>query len=98
MKTQKYGKKANKRRERVPNKKNRVASVKPQPQPPAVADGGPLIRLGEGLVVDWSEDTFDKVFGGSSKISDEKGAPTYQAPETLNDKALKIVQIGRAHV
>ncbi|RBR22408.1 uncharacterized protein FIESC28_04502 [Fusarium coffeatum] len=97
MKTQKYGKKANKRRERVPNKKNKVASVKPQPQPPAVADGGPLIRLGEGLVVDWNEDTFDKVFGGSSKISDEKGAPTYQVPETLNDKALKIVQRRRQH-
>lgn len=97
IKPQKYGKKANKRRERNQNKKNKAASVKPQPQPPAVADGGPLIRLGEGLVVDWNEDAWNKVFGGSSKTTDEQGVPTYQALETLNDSALKIVQRRRQH-
>ncbi|EMT65483.1 Putative ubiquitin carboxyl-terminal hydrolase 12 [Fusarium odoratissimum] len=50
LKGQKSNKKANKRRERMQNKKHKAASVKPQPQPPAVADGGPLIRLGEGIV------------------------------------------------
>ncbi|ENH64585.1 Putative ubiquitin carboxyl-terminal hydrolase 12 [Fusarium oxysporum f. sp. cubense race 1] len=50
LKGQKFNKKANKRRERMQNKKHKAASVKPQPQPPAVADGGPLIRLGEGIV------------------------------------------------
>lgn len=98
MKGQKYGKKANnKRRERIQNKKNKAASVKPQPQPPAVADGGPLIRLGEGLVVDWNDEAWEKAFGGSSKTSEEQGAPTYLTLETLNDTALKIVQRRRKH-
>ncbi|PTD10353.1 Ubiquitin carboxyl-terminal hydrolase 12 [Fusarium culmorum] len=98
MKGQKYGKKANnKRRERIQNKKNKAASVKPQPQPPAVADGGPLIRLGEGLVVDWNDEAWEKAFGGSSKTSGEQGAPTYLTLETLNDTALKIVQRRRKH-
>ncbi|WZH44855.1 Ubiquitin carboxyl-terminal hydrolase 12 [Fusarium acuminatum] len=98
-KGQKYGKKGNKRRERnLQNKKHKVSVVKPQPQPPAVADGGPLIRLGEGLVVDWNEDAFDKVFGGSSTTpSDEKGVPTFLSLDTLNDTALKIVQRRRQH-
>ncbi|KAM0204587.1 hypothetical protein ACHAPA_001969 [Fusarium lateritium] len=98
-KSQKYGKKGNKRRERnLQNKKHKASSVKPQPQPPAVADGGPLIRLGEGLVVDWNEDAWDKVFGGSSTTpSDEQGVPTFMSPDTLNDTALKIIQRRRQH-
>ncbi|KAF5676738.1 ubiquitin carboxyl-terminal hydrolase 12 [Fusarium heterosporum] len=99
VKAQKYGKKGNKRRERnAQNKKLKAPSVRPQPQPPAVADGGPLIRLGEGIVVDWNEDAFDKVFGGSSTTSsDQQGSPTFTSLATLNDTALKIVQRKRQH-
>ncbi|KAH7172283.1 hypothetical protein DER46DRAFT_497790 [Fusarium sp. MPI-SDFR-AT-0072] len=98
LKGQKFNKKANKRRERMQNKKHKAASVKPQPQPPAVADGGPLIRLGEGIVVDWNEDAWEKVFGGAAKIpSDEQGAPTFIDLETLTDPALKIAQRRRHH-
>ncbi|KAJ9425218.1 hypothetical protein QL093DRAFT_2236246 [Fusarium oxysporum] len=98
LKGQKFNKKANKRRERMQNKKHKAASVKPQPQPPAVADGGPLIRLGEGIVVDWNEDAWEKVFGGAAKIlADEQGAPTFIDLETLTDPALKIAQRRRHH-
>jgi ubiquitin carboxyl-terminal hydrolase 4/11 len=98
LKGQKFNKKANKRRERMQNKKHKAASVKPQPQPPAVADGGPLIRLGEGIVVDWNEDAWEKVFGGSAKTpSDEQGAPTFIDLETLTDPALKVAQRRRHH-
>ncbi|KAM0559638.1 hypothetical protein ACHAPJ_004162 [Fusarium lateritium] len=99
LKGQKYGKKGNKRRERnAREKKHKVPNVKPQPQPPAVADGGPLVRLGEGLVVDWNEDAWDKVFGGSpTTSSDEQGASTFMAMDTLNDSALKISQRRRQH-
>ncbi|KAK2131417.1 hypothetical protein NOF04DRAFT_1238872 [Fusarium oxysporum II5] len=98
LKGQKSNKKANKRRERMQNKKHKAASVKPQPQPPAVADGGPLIRLGEGIVVDWNEDAWEKVFGGAAKIlADEQGAPTFIDLETLTDPALKIAQRRRHH-
>ncbi|KAF5978409.1 hypothetical protein FCOIX_5922 [Fusarium coicis] len=98
LKGQKFNKKANKRRERIQNKKHKAASVKPQPQPPAVADGGPLIRLGEGIVVDWHEEAWDKVFGGAAKIpTDEQGSPTFIDLETLTDPALKIAQRRRHH-
>ncbi|KAJ3526931.1 hypothetical protein NM208_g10954 [Fusarium decemcellulare] len=95
-----YGKKGNKRRERQmrADKKHKLPSVKPQPMPPAVADGGPLVRLGEGLVVDWNEDAWDKVFGGSPRnASDERGAATFVDLESLNDAALKISQRRRHH-
>ncbi|RGP62747.1 ubiquitin carboxyl-terminal hydrolase 12, partial [Fusarium longipes] len=54
-------------------------------------------QQGEGLVVDWNEDAWVKVFGGSSKTSEEQGVPTYLTLETLNDTALKIVQRRRQH-
>lgn len=87
-----YGKKGNKRRDKQLQKKEaqRLAAVKAQPTPPAVADGGPLIRLGEGLVVDWKEDAWELVFGSSSKAPDSfQGARTFVDLETLQDPALK---------
>lgn len=95
-----YGKKGNKRRDKQVRggKASKLAKVKPQPTPPAVADGGPLIRLGEGLVVDWNEEAWDKLFGGSSrKPSEDQGARTFVDLETLNDTALKISQRRRHH-
>ncbi|KAM0434466.1 hypothetical protein ACHAPT_003562 [Fusarium lateritium] len=90
-----YGKKGNKRRDKQmrTDKKHKLQTVKSQPTPPAVADGGPLIRLGEGLVVNWNEDAWLQVFGGSpNDPSDEQGVPTFTQPETLDDPALKISQ------
>jgi ubiquitin carboxyl-terminal hydrolase 4/11/15 len=57
--------------------------------PPAVADGGPLVRLGEGLVVEWNEDAWDTVFGGTEPTH---GTKTFSVLETLNDPELKIRQ------
>ena len=96
-----YSKKGNKRREkqmRGGKQAQRVVNVKPQPTPPGVADGGPLIRLGEGLVVDWNEDAWEKVFGGSPKDSEEEqGTRTFVDLDTLHDPALKITQRRRIH-
>lgn len=79
---------------RAQKEAHRAAAVKPQPMPPAQADGGPLIRLGEGLVVDWSEEAWETVFGGSSfnNMDDTHGTKTYLDLETLHDPALKISQ------
>lgn len=96
----KYGKKANKRREKQARngKVQKLTAVKPQPTPPAVADGGPLIRLGEGLVVDWNEDAWEKVFGASSRNpTEDQGSRTFVEMESLNDPALKISQRRRHH-
>ncbi|KAK0389430.1 hypothetical protein NLU13_3005 [Sarocladium strictum] len=88
-----YGKKGNKRRDKAMRKNKdaqRIAAVKPQPTPPAVADGGPLIRLGEGLVVEWKEDAWETVFGSSLKNPDSfQGGRTFVDVETLHDPALK---------
>ncbi|UNI14415.1 Ubiquitinyl hydrolase 1 [Purpureocillium takamizusanense] len=91
-----YGKKGNKRRDkqmRGGKHAHRAAQVEPQPMPPAVADGGPLVRLHEGLVVDWNEEAWEMVFGDTGRRgSSTEGAKTYSDIETLHDNALKLTQ------
>ena len=54
-----------------------------------VSDNGPLIRLGEGLVVDWSEEAFDVVFGGTAP-NDMRGMKTYANITILEDPAIEV--------
>lgn len=66
--------------------------------PPAIADGGPLIRLGEGLVVSWGEEAWETAFGGSAAdATSDKGSRTFIKLDTLRDAALKISQRRREH-
>lgn len=91
-----YEKKAAKRREkqsRASRLAQRATALAPQPMPPAVADGGPLIRLFEGIVVDWNEDAWDTVFGNMTKQPDGvQGSRTFVELESLHDPALRILQ------
>ncbi|KAH0596359.1 hypothetical protein MHUMG1_06221 [Metarhizium humberi] len=91
-----YGKKGNKRRDkqtRASKLSQRANIVAPQPMPPAVSDGGPLIRLFEGIVVDWTEDAWDAVFGNNTNKPDPaRGSRTFVDVQTLHDPALKITQ------
>lgn len=91
---QKYGKRGSKRRDKhVRNgKANGVAHVSPQPMPPAVADGGPLIRLHEGIAVDWNDDAWEMVFGGSGRDNLAEGTTTFLSLESLQDPVIKINQ------
>ncbi|KAF7563795.1 hypothetical protein G7046_g302 [Stylonectria norvegica] len=95
-----YSKKAAKRREKQlrNSKAQKLASVKAQPTPPGVADGGPLIRLGEALVVDWNPDAWDMAFSGgvSGDASKEGGLRTFTDLEVLHDPGLKMSQRTRA--
>ncbi|KYK58316.1 ubiquitin carboxyl-terminal hydrolase [Drechmeria coniospora] len=88
-----YGKKGGKRRDkqmRAGKHAHRVPAVEPQPMPPAVADGGPLVRLYEGVVVDWNEDAWEMLFGGAPGRKDgAQGAKTYTDLELLHDSVLK---------
>lgn len=77
------------------HQQHRLPSVKPQPTPPAIPDGGPLIRLGEGLVVDWKEDAWEMVFAAGDDESG--GAKTFESLETVQDPGLKINQRRRAN-
>ncbi|TWU76782.1 CSN-associated deubiquitinating enzyme Ubp12 [Metarhizium rileyi] len=91
-----YGKKGNKRRDkqtRASKLAQRANAVAPQPMPPAVADGGPLIRLFEGIVVDWTEEAWDTVFGDNTNNPEAAGGSrTFLDLQTLHDPALEITQ------
>ncbi|KAK2595762.1 hypothetical protein QQS21_006588 [Conoideocrella luteorostrata] len=89
-----HGKKGNKQRgkpTRASKLAQRANAVAPQPMPPAVADGGLLVRLFEGIVVDWNEDAWETVFGNSTNRPDPtQGGKTFVDVEILQDPALKI--------
>lgn len=89
-----FGKRANKRREKAlrAGKANGLPRVSPQPMAPAVADGGPLIRLFEGIAVDWNDDAWEMVFGGNGNDSMAEGTRTFLNLESLQDPAIKINQ------
>jgi ubiquitin carboxyl-terminal hydrolase 4/11 len=63
--------------------KSRNRSSKSEP-----ADG-PLLRPGEGIVVDWSEEMYDALFGGDHRDPYSlRGAPTWTSCEHLPDPEL----------
>ncbi|KAI1338019.1 hypothetical protein F5Y15DRAFT_407897 [Xylariaceae sp. FL0016] len=53
-------------------------------------DGGPLIRLREGIICDWSTESYDEVFGQNESLS------TLSELDTLPDPDLDKVQAVRA--
>lgn len=55
-----------------------------------IPDGGPLIRLREGLVVDWSEAAYEEVFGVDGSLE------TWEKCDTLPDPDLERAQEARA--
>ncbi|KAK4190445.1 UCH-domain-containing protein [Podospora australis] len=51
-------------------------------------DGGPLVRLGEGIVVEWSDEACDLFFNGDS-ANDLRGQKTFENLEVIEDPALE---------
>lgn len=58
---------------------------------PAPDDNGPLVRLGEGIVVDWSELAYDAVFGGDEP-NEERGMGIWKHPAKLIDPSLQAAR------
>lgn len=56
-------------------------------------DGGPLVRLGEGILVDWDPAAWDVVFGGQGAGGDARstaaGSPTFLNLDVLKDPQLE---------
>jgi ubiquitin carboxyl-terminal hydrolase 4/11/15 len=53
------------------------------------SDERPLIRPGEGIVLDWNDQAHDALFGGEKKDADElRGAPTWTNVERIPDLEL----------
>lgn len=70
-----------------------MQSVEPQPQPAAVADGGPLIRLHEAIIVEWNEDAWEAAFGAMGRDKNStQGSKSFIDLETLQDTALKTTR------
>lgn len=64
----------------------------------AESDDGPgLIRLGEGLVLDWTPEAYEALFDGNPNNSnDERGSETLKNIETLDDPELQAKKAKRA--
>lgn len=54
-------------------------------------DGGPLVRLGEGIFVDWDPDAWALVYDGYGS----DGKATFNEVETLKDPELEAKQLAR---
>ncbi|KAK2802058.1 CSN-associated deubiquitinating enzyme Ubp12 [Onygenales sp. PD_10] len=69
---------------------NPTARRKPKPQArqaPKVKI--PLIRAGEGIVLDWNEEAFDAIFGGDPHEEDAlRGSPTWLSIDCIPDPEL----------
>lgn len=66
-----------------------IFSNEKRPHPPKQSDARPLIRPGEGIVLDWNAEAHDALFGGS--IKDKKslrGMPTWSDVEHVADPEL----------
>jgi ubiquitin carboxyl-terminal hydrolase 4/11/15 len=99
-------KKNRRKNEKRQNKKNRTQWSKKgkdrfsqQPSQP-LSDGESdddegLVRLGEAIVVDWTPESYDALFGGNSE-ADERGRETYKDPQPFRDPELEAKQAKRA--
>lgn len=71
----------------------RNSYVDEDPEWGSKADGGPLVRLGEGILVDWDPAAWDIVFGGVEVRADgtrtATGSPTFFNLEILQDPQLE---------
>lgn len=61
----------------------------PPPQPLPTVENGGLVRPGEALVLDWTPEAYDALFGGSEDDHEElRGAPTWKGVELLHDEEM----------
>lgn len=75
-----YGKSGNKKlrqqqRQQAQKEKNKSLEVDQFDMEEPVADGGPLIRLKEGIILDWAADAFDEVYVHGSIACEELPDP-----------------------
>lgn len=98
------GQKGGKRRLKTYSKKGHPNLLKKESAPKSPAssnnssnapDEGPLVRLGEGIVVDWTEDAFDAMFEGGEHDT-FRGRSTYTSIPTFEDAELTAKRTARA--
>ncbi|EXJ89204.1 hypothetical protein A1O3_02270 [Capronia epimyces CBS 606.96] len=61
----------------------------PPPQPLPKVKTGNLVRPGEAIILDWTQDAWDALFGGSEREPAElRGAPTWKSVPLFHDEEL----------
>ncbi|EXJ64486.1 hypothetical protein A1O7_00822 [Cladophialophora yegresii CBS 114405] len=71
--------------------KRRSPLPPPPPQPVPKGAGGALIRPGEAIILDWTQEGYDALFGGSEGDSDGmRGTPTWKGVELLPDEEILV--------
>ncbi|KAK6381946.1 hypothetical protein LTS17_003831 [Exophiala oligosperma] len=61
----------------------------PPPQPVPKSQGQGLIRPGEAIVLDWTQEAYDALFTGSDDDEEDlRGMPTWKDPELFHDADL----------
>ncbi|KAG9244656.1 hypothetical protein BJ878DRAFT_542082 [Calycina marina] len=73
---------------------NQASTLESTPEP---SDDGPLIRLGEGLVVDWQADAYNSLFGEEHPSDTFYGSPTWTHVETFQDDERLAKEKARLH-
>ncbi|OAP59454.1 hypothetical protein AYL99_06752 [Fonsecaea erecta] len=83
-KAHKYGK--NKNRGKVSARRPHRRSPLPPPQPIPQAETGDFVRPGEIIILDWSQEGYDALFGGNEDGSEGfRGLPTWKSVGLLPD-------------
>ena len=83
-KYQRYQRNRGKNGKRVQRRSPPVA-----PQSSLKAEGGDLVLPGEAIVLDWTQEAFDALFGGTEDDEEEmRGAPTWKSVDIYNDEEL----------
>lgn len=59
------------------------------------SDQGPLVRLGEGLVVDWNADAWDAMYGSDGPDDNMRGESTWHKMPGFNDPELAAKRAAR---
>lgn len=59
------------------------------------SDQGPLVRLGEGLVVDWYQEAWSAMYGKDGPDDNLRGEPTWNTMQTFDDPELTAKRIAR---
>ena len=71
------------------NKRDKRRSPVPPPQPIPNAQGAALIRPGDAMVLDWTQEGYDALFGGGEDVDDDmRGLPTWKGVELLPDEEI----------
>ncbi|KXX75992.1 putative ubiquitin carboxyl-terminal hydrolase 12, partial [Madurella mycetomatis] len=83
-----YSKKGKKRLEKQQRAVRQSQSIESVDADNALPSGA-VVGLGEGLMVEWSEEAFDFVFGGTPSDNGMRGIKTYKNLVTLEDPALE---------